>query len=89
MTPIDKSIDEQLDNILGMNCYFIHHNCASEADPADGFGYCSCGAEKETKQAIKALILDIIGEDEALPEWGKLRIENRNALRAEQRAKLR
>lgn len=32
---------------------------------------------------------EVIGEDEELPEWGKLRIDIRNELRAEQRAIIR
>lgn len=41
----DSSSADWLDEI-------IHHTtgCGSNADPADGFGYCTCGAEEQKAQ---------------------------------------
>lgn len=43
----DKRLDELIPHTTG---------CGTNADPADGFGYCTCGAEKQQtdlKQLIK------------------------------------
>lgn len=41
-----------------------------------------------TQAIIELVDREIIETDEEVPEWGKLRIDCRNTLRAEQRAKL-
>ena len=46
--PQAKTIDEIL---------FCTTGCGSNADPADGFGYCTCGNE-QTTQDIEALITE-------------------------------
>lgn len=34
---------------------FIHYGCGTEADPADGFGKCTCGIKEELSQAKAAI----------------------------------
>lgn len=73
---------------------FIHYSCGIEADPADGFGDCTCHVSKELAEA-KAKIrqhmlseaLELIGEDEIYPveNYSTLKIKTRNELRAELR----
>ena len=43
-------IQEQIEDII-----YCGTGCGSQADPADGFGYCTCGAEKQ-RAAIKTLL---------------------------------
>lgn len=49
-----SNLDDMLENKS-----FIHYSCGIDADPADGFGYCTCGVVEELaeiKQAIQQLL---------------------------------
>lgn len=74
--------------------------CGSNADPADGFGYCTCGAQKDRvalRRAVKQLVEGIIGENE-IEIFSQINVlvkerlygkqAGRNELRAAQRAAL-
>ena len=50
-----SNLDDMLENKS-----FIHYSCGIDADPADGFGYCTCGVVEELaeiKQAIQQELL--------------------------------
>lgn len=56
----------KLEELLQDTGYWGHHNCGIEGDPADGFGRCTCGLEDQVIKPIKALFLEMIGEDELI-----------------------
>jgi len=45
-----SSLREEIEQIV-----FCTTGCGSNADPADGFGYCTCGAEKQVDAILKAV----------------------------------
>ena len=72
----DTKDNREIEDLLE-NKSFIHYSCGIDADPADGFGYCTCGTKeelKETAQSITQLtqsnLLDTLLE--AMPEkWSE------------------
>jgi hypothetical protein len=67
---------EQLEDIIP--CI----NCAREADPADGFNYCSCGAEEQIGKIIalyeaataRQILEGQIGELENVDVWTSIAV---------------
>ncbi len=45
-----SNISDELEQIV-----FCTTGCGSNADPADGFGYCTCG-EEDKRKAVQALL---------------------------------
>lgn len=50
-----SNLDDMLENKS-----FIHYSCGIDADPADGFGYCTCGVVEELAEIKKAIQQELL-----------------------------
>lgn len=51
----NSNLDDMLENKS-----FIHYSCGIDADPADGFGYCTCGVVEELAEIKKAIQQELL-----------------------------
>lgn len=56
--PTTEQVDTGLEELI-CEVVFCTGSCAMQADPADGGGYCSCGASKDRERLRRAIAQEV------------------------------